>query len=49
LIGHGTVEVAVGLSVGLVTSGDVLAREPLSEPLPLDIGQVPQQTKQRHG
>ena len=44
LIGHGAVEVTIGLDVGLVASGYVLAREPLPEPLPLDIGHVAHQT-----
>jgi len=47
LIGHGTVEVAVGLRVGLVASGYVLASEPLPEPLALDIGHMSHQTQQR--
>ena len=46
LIGHGAVEVTIGLDVGLVASGYVLAREPLPEPLPLDIGHVAHQTQQ---
>lgn len=47
LIGHGTIEVTVRLGVGLVAIGDVLAGEPLPEPLTLHFGQVPHQTEQR--
>ena len=47
LIGHGAVEVAVGLGVGLVASGYALVREPLPEPLALDIGHMAHQTEQR--
>ena len=48
LIAHRTVEVAVWLCLGLITSGHVLAAETLPEPLAFDIGQVTHQTKQRH-
>ena len=46
LIGHRPVEVTVGLVFGLVAIGDVLASEPLPEPLTLHFGHVPQQTEQ---
>jgi hypothetical protein len=47
LIGHCTVEITVRLGVGLVAIRDVLASEPLPEPLTLHFGQVPHQTEQR--
>ena len=46
LIGHGTVEVTVRLGVGLVAIGDVLAREPLPEPLTLHFCHMSHETEQ---
>jgi len=40
LIGHGTVEVTIWLGLGLVAIGDLLAREPLPEPLTFYLGQM---------
>jgi hypothetical protein len=49
LISHGTVEVAIGLSLRLVAIGYVKTREPLPEPLALDLGQVSHEAEQREG
>ena len=40
LIGHGTVEIAIGLGLGLVAIRYVLSREPLPEPLTFHLGQM---------
>jgi hypothetical protein len=48
LVPNGTIEIAVRLRFGLIPIGYALAREPLPEPLTLNFGQVPNQTKQRH-
>jgi hypothetical protein len=48
LISHGTVEVTVGLRLGLIASRCVLAGEPLPKPLAFNVRQVPYQTEQRH-
>jgi hypothetical protein len=49
LFGHGTVEVAVGLGLGLVALGHVSLCEPSLEPGALDLCHVPHEAKQRHG
>ncbi len=48
LIGHCSVEVTVGLGIGLVTPGYGEAGEPPTEPPTLDLGHVSDQAKQRH-
>jgi hypothetical protein len=49
LFDHGTVEVAVGLGLGLVALGHVSLCEPSLEPGALDLCHVPHEAKQRHG
>ena len=48
LIPNRTIEVAIRLSFGLISIWYTLAREPLPEPLAFHLGQVPNQTEQRH-
>ncbi len=49
LIGHGDVEVAVGIGLSLIALGNVLAHEPPTEPPAFHLGHVSHQTKQRNG
>jgi hypothetical protein len=45
-VGDGTVEVGIGVGLGLVAIGHVLPSEPDAEPVAFHLGHVPDQAKQ---